>query len=147
MAPAGVVNFIYKHLAEIQEELRGQIKVFVRHKASMVHLLELMLKTFKDNNNQAIAQSKDLRREAAKERAYECILNTRNISNKILSDLLKKADGQNSEMMSTLLKDSAIMLKHMRMPQRRNIKMKLLLKIENQQCLKRRSAAKTRRLT
>ena len=97
MAPAGVVNFIYKHLAEIQEELRGQIKVFVRHKASMVHLLELMLKTFKDNNNKAIEQSKDLRREAAKERAYECILNTRNISNKILSDLLKKADGKNSE--------------------------------------------------
>lgn len=23
MAPAGVVNFIYRHLAEIQEELRG----------------------------------------------------------------------------------------------------------------------------
>ena len=88
MAPAGVINFIYKHLAEIQEEIRGQIKVFVRHKASMVHLLELMLKSFKENNNKAIEQSRDLRREAAKERAFECILNTKNISNKILSELL-----------------------------------------------------------
>ena len=54
----------------------------------MVHLLELMLKSFKDNNNKAIEQSRDLRREAAKERAFECILNTKNISNKILSELL-----------------------------------------------------------
>ena len=63
----------------------------------MVHLLEIMLKSFKDNNNQAIEQGKDLRREAAKERAFECILNTKNISNKILSELLKKADGGKSE--------------------------------------------------
>ena len=54
MAPAGVVNFIYRHLSEIQEELRSQIKVFVRHKSSMVHLLEMMLGTFKENNNKAI---------------------------------------------------------------------------------------------
>jgi len=96
MAPAGVVNFIYKHLAEIQEELRGQIKVFVRHKASMVRLLELMLQTFKENNNKAVEQTKNLRREAAKERAFECILNTKMISNKILAELLKKANGGKS---------------------------------------------------
>lgn len=96
MAPAGVVNFIYNHLAEIQEELRGQIKVFVRHKASMVHLLELMLNSFKENNNKAVEQTKNLRREAAKERAFECILNTKMISNKILAELLKKANGGKS---------------------------------------------------
>ena len=93
MAPAGVVNFIGKHLITIQEELRAQIKVFVRHKASMVRLLELMLRTFKDNNNKAVEQTKTLRREAAKERAFECILNTKLISNKILSECLSSANG------------------------------------------------------
>jgi len=34
-----------------------------------------------------------LRREAAKERAFECILNTKMISNKILAELFKKVDG------------------------------------------------------
>lgn len=55
----------------------------------MVHLLELMLNTFKQNNSKAIEQTKDLRREAAKERAFECILNTKMISNKILAELFK----------------------------------------------------------
>ena len=59
----------------------------------MVHLLELMLGTFKENNNKAIEQTRDLRREAAKERAFECILNTKMISNKILAELFKKVDG------------------------------------------------------
>lgn len=36
MAPAGVVNFIYKHLNNIQEELRKDVMTFVQHKASML---------------------------------------------------------------------------------------------------------------
>ena len=58
----------------------------------MVRLLELMLNSFKENNNKAIEQTQDLRREAAKERAFECILNTKMISNKILAEILKKND-------------------------------------------------------
>jgi hypothetical protein len=38
-----------------------------------------------------------LRREAAKERAFECILNTKMISNKILAELFKKVDGGQSK--------------------------------------------------
>ena len=62
----------------------------------MVRLLELMLKTFKENNNKAVEQTKDLRREAAKERAFECILNTKMLSNKILAEVLKSAAGGKS---------------------------------------------------
>ncbi len=54
MAPAGVVNFIYKHLNNIQEELRKDVMTFVQHKASMLQRLELMLRTFKDNNSALI---------------------------------------------------------------------------------------------
>ena len=63
----------------------------------MVHLLELMLQTFKENNNKAIEQTKDLRREAAKERAFECILNTKMISNKILAEIMKTVNGGQSQ--------------------------------------------------
>lgn len=63
----------------------------------MVHLLELMLQTFKENNNKAIEQTKDLRREAAKERAFECILNTKMISNKILAEIIKTVSGGSSQ--------------------------------------------------
>ena len=62
----------------------------------MVHLLEMMLKTFKESNNKAVEQTKNLRREAAKERAFECILNTKMISNKILAEMLQKANGGKS---------------------------------------------------
>jgi len=36
MAPAGVVNFMYKHLNNVSEELRRDIMTFVQHKASML---------------------------------------------------------------------------------------------------------------
>lgn len=54
MAPAGVVNFMYKHLNNVGEELRRDIMTFVQHKASMLQRLELMLRTFKDNNSAII---------------------------------------------------------------------------------------------
>ena len=50
MAPAGVVNFIYTNLGNIQDELRNDIKTFVSHKSEMVNCLEQMLRLFKDNN-------------------------------------------------------------------------------------------------
>ena len=56
MAPAGVINFIYKHLNSIQIELRNDIKTFVSHKAQMLNKLEEMLRTFKDSNTTAIDQ-------------------------------------------------------------------------------------------
>lgn len=89
MAPAGVVNFIYSHLNSIQDELRTDIKTFVSHKASMVNRLEEMLRTFKDSNTEAIEQQKDVSREAAKNRAFDCILNTKMMGNKIMAQIFK----------------------------------------------------------
>ena len=54
MAPAGVVNFIYKHLNNIQEELRADIMDFVSHKSAMIQRLEEILRALKDNNSTAI---------------------------------------------------------------------------------------------
>lgn len=93
MAPAGVVNFMYSNLNDVQEELRRDVMTFVQHKASMVQRLEEMLRSFKDNNVAAVDQHKDVAREAAKNRAFDCILNTKMLSNKIMSQLLKEANG------------------------------------------------------
>lgn len=93
MAPAGVVNFMYSNLNNVTEELRGDIKTFVQHKASMVQRLEEMLRSFKDNNVGSVDQIKSLGLEAAKNRAFECILNTKMLSNKIMSQILKEANG------------------------------------------------------
>ena len=56
IAPAGVINFMYSHLNEIQEELRSDIVKFVSHKSDMVRKLEEMLRVFKDSNQSAIEQ-------------------------------------------------------------------------------------------
>ena len=90
MAPAGVVNFMYSHLNEVEEELRRDIMAFVHHKASMVQRLEELLRLFKDNNSAAIEQQKNLSREAAKSRAFDCILNTKMLSNKIMAGVIKQ---------------------------------------------------------
>lgn len=94
MAPAGVVNHIYSNLNTIQEELRNDIMTFVSHKSAMVSKLEEMLRTFKDSNLNAIEQAKEQSREAAKNRAFDCILNTKMISNKILAEIYQKAGGE-----------------------------------------------------
>lgn len=73
---------------------------FVQHKASMLQRLELMLRTFKDNNSAIITQQKDLSREAAKNRAFDCILNTKMLSNKIMAEIYKKANGGKDQEMS-----------------------------------------------
>ena len=52
-----------------------------------------MLRTFKDNNINAIEQNKDLSRDAAKNRAFDCILNTKMLSNKIMAEIFKKENG------------------------------------------------------
>lgn len=52
-----------------------------------------MLRTFKDNNINAIEQNKDLSRDAAKNRAFDCILNTKMLANKIMAQILKKENG------------------------------------------------------
>lgn len=59
----------------------------------MVRRLEEMLRIFKDNNSTAIQQEKDLSRNGAKQRAFEVILNTKLMGNKIMSDVFKKANG------------------------------------------------------
>ena len=59
IAPAGVINFMYSHLNDIQEELRTDIVKFVSHKSDMVRKLEEMLRVFKDSNQSAIEQQKD----------------------------------------------------------------------------------------
>jgi hypothetical protein len=50
IAPAGVVNFIYTNMGNIQNEIRKDLMTFVNHKAQMVRRLEEMLRIFKDNN-------------------------------------------------------------------------------------------------
>lgn len=97
MAPAGVVNFIYGNLGDIQEEIRHDIMAFVSHKAQMVRRLEEMLRIFKDSNMTAIQQEKDLAREGAKKRAFEVILNTKLMGNKIMADVFKKANGSGGD--------------------------------------------------
>lgn len=96
MAPAGVVNFIYRHLSDIQRELRGQIKIFVRHKASMVRLLEVMLSAFKQSNTKLSEQGSELVKEKAKQRAFECIASIKVISNKIMQDVIKTVEMENT---------------------------------------------------
>ena len=91
MAPAGVVNYMYSHLNSIQEELRKDIMIFVQHKSAMVSKLEEMLRSFKDSNSSTIEQQKDQSREAAKNRAFDCILNTKMLSNKIMAQLYEQA--------------------------------------------------------
>ena len=91
MAPAGVVNFIYSNLNNFSEELRNDIVTFVSHKAAMVAKLEEMLRVFKDSNIEFIEHQKDKNREAAKNRAFDCILNTKMLSNKVMSGVVKTA--------------------------------------------------------
>ena len=93
MAPAGVVNFIYTNMGAIQEEIRHDLMTFVNHKSQMVRRLEEMLRIFKDNNASAIEQDKNVARQAAKTRAFECILNTKLLGNKIMAEIFKKANG------------------------------------------------------
>ena len=93
MAPAGVVNFIYKNLNNFSEELRSEIVTFVSHKAAMVAKLEEMLRVFKDSNVEFIEHQKDKNREAAKNRAFDCILNTKMLSNKVMAGVVKQAYG------------------------------------------------------
>lgn len=66
MAPAGVVNFIYGNLGNIQDEIRHDIMAFVSHKAQMVRRLEEMLRIFKDSNLELMNQEKDVSRNSAK---------------------------------------------------------------------------------
>ncbi len=93
MAPAGVVNFIYSNLNNFSEELRNDIVTFVSHKAAMVARLEEMLRVFKDSNIEFIEHTKDKTREAAKNRAFDCILNTKMLSNKVMSGIVREAYG------------------------------------------------------
>ena len=69
MAPAGVINHITKVLHSILEELRHDIKTFVRNKAQMVRLLEDMIQNHRDNAKVAQEHKEEVRREAAKDRA------------------------------------------------------------------------------
>ena len=66
---------------------------FVSHKAAMVAKLEEMLRVFKDSNVEFIEHSKDKNREAAKNRAFDCILNTKMLSNKVMAGVVKEAYG------------------------------------------------------
>jgi len=66
---------------------------FVQHKSSMVQRLEAMLRVFKENNARAIDQQKCLSREAAKNRAFDTILNSKMLTNKIIVQTLGEANG------------------------------------------------------
>lgn len=59
----------------------------------MVQRLEEMLRSFKDNNVAVVDQNKGVNREAAKNRAFDCILNTKMLANKVMSQTLKEANG------------------------------------------------------
>lgn len=59
----------------------------------MVQRLEEMLRSFKDNNVAVVDQNKGVNREAAKNRAFDCILNTKMVANKVMSSTLKEANG------------------------------------------------------
>ena len=59
----------------------------------MVAKLEEMLRVFKDSNVEFIEHQKDKNREAAKNRAFDCILNTKMLSNKVMAGIVKQAYG------------------------------------------------------
>lgn len=59
----------------------------------MVAKLEEMLRVFKDSNVEFIEHEKDKNREAAKNRAFDCILNSKMLSNKVMAGVVKQAYG------------------------------------------------------
>ena len=94
LAPGGVFNHIYVALTDIQKELRRDIKTFVQHKSMMVQYLEEILKNFNNSIPEFGEQIVDITRETAKDRALECILDTKKMTNKILSETYTAATGE-----------------------------------------------------
>jgi hypothetical protein len=91
LAPKGVYHHVHIRLVEIQKELRDSIKSFVINKSTMVQLLEEILRTFNGSISEFGEQLNDIRRETAKARALECIVQTKEMSFKILKDVYANA--------------------------------------------------------
>ena len=60
----------------------------------MIQFLEEMVKTYNASIPEFGEQQVDIRREAAKDRALECILHAKILSSKILSDIYTQVTGE-----------------------------------------------------
>lgn len=67
----------------------------------MIQLLEEMLRTFNSSIPEFGEQEQDIKREAAKDRALECILHTKILSNQILAEIYTLATGDEDGMRFT----------------------------------------------
>ena len=59
-----------------------------------MELLEEMLVRFENNNETVREQTRNVRRETAKARAFECILDIKMLGLRIIDGLLKEVEGE-----------------------------------------------------
>ena len=62
----------------------------------MIQFLEDMLKSYSESISEFGEQSTDIRREAAKDRALECILHSKVLSSKILGEIFTTVTGEDA---------------------------------------------------